>query len=175
MIELENKVLKSERLEFRLLLCSDMLELAELLKDTSVTEPAGFIPAKTIEEFQIFFQKLTQNNTGVAIICNEQIIGYFHVNKYRLSNEEFKDKTCVGVGFVIGKKYQNRGYATEMLTFMTKYLLTLFDVCVADHFSENASSRRVIEKSGYSYYESYFMYFDVLGKEKQCLTYVCKK
>ena len=80
---------------------------------------------------------------------------------------------CVGVGFVIGKDYQNRGFGTEALTYLTKYLLSVFDACFADHFKENIPSKRVIEKCGYSYREDYSMYFDTIHMDKICSSYIC--
>ena len=104
-----------------------------------------------------------------------EVIGYFHVNKYIPDKEEYRALNCVGVGFVIGKDYQNRGFGTEALTYLTEYLLTMFDACFADHFKENIPSKRVIEKSGYSYCEDYSMFFDGIGAEKICSSYIRRK
>ncbi|MBQ7714462.1 MAG: hypothetical protein IJT70_01180 [Clostridia bacterium] len=54
MTGLKNKTLRSKRLEYRLLCESDKKRLSELLADRSVTEPAGFLPAETEEEFDGF-------------------------------------------------------------------------------------------------------------------------
>lgn len=78
----------------------------------------------------------------------------------------------VSIGFVIGKKYQNHGYATETLKTLTAYLKQMFDFCVADHFVGNDASKRVIEKCGYRYIEEYTVFFDELGKNMICLSYV---
>lgn len=82
---------------------------------------------------------------------------------------EYADKKLVGLGFVIGKPYQNKGYGTEMLKTITAYLKERFDYCVADHFVENAPSRRVIEKAGYRYLEDYSMTFRHLNNERKYL------
>lgn len=175
MIGLESKTLHSARLEYRLLDEKDKAPLSVLLHDRSVTEPAGFLPADSEESFDRFFAELTQYNTGIAILYGREVIGYFHVNKYVPDREEYQTLKCVGVGFVIGKDYQNRGFGTETLTCLTEYLLTIFDACFADHFKENIPSKRVIEKSGYSYCEDYSMFFDGIGTEKICSSYICRK
>lgn len=172
MIGLEGKILKSSRLSYRLLNSKDIDDLFCLLRDESVTKPAGFLPAGSMEAFQDFYAQLTQYHTGIAILLQQQLIGYFHVNKYVIDREEFQGKACVSVGFVIGKAYQNRGFGTEALRFLTEYLLTLFDVCVADAFVENVPSKKVIQNSGYTYLEDYSMYFDGIQQEKTCSSYV---
>lgn len=172
MIGLENKTLTSERLEYRLLTQEDKKPLAALLRDRSVTEPAGFLPADSEDSFDQFFAELTQYNTAVAVLYRNQLIGYFHVNKYRLDQADYRDKKCVSVGFVIGREYQRQGFGTEMLNRMTAYLLSIFDVCVADHFSENIPSKKTIEYCGYTHLEDYTMPFDALGVEKTCSSYV---
>ncbi len=172
MIGLEDKTLRSKRLTYRLLELSDLDALSELLSDKSVTEPAGFMPANSKEKFNDFFATLTQYHTGIAILSDKTLIGYIHINRYVPDMPEYRGKNCVSVGFVIGKKYQNQGYATETLETITTYLKQSFDYCVADHFLGNESSKRVIEKCGYHYLETYSMFFDELGKEITCLSYI---
>ena len=169
MIELENKQLHSQRLTLRLVEPEDAPPLREMLRDPEVTKPAGFLPIETEEEFETFFSGLTAYHTGIAILAGDTVIGYCRVNKEQLDGPEFADKKLVGLGFVIGKPYQNQGYGTEMLKTVTAYLKERFDYCVADHFVENDPSRRVIEKAGYRYLEDYSMVFHHLGDEEKHL------
>lgn len=170
MIEFENKILYSERLTYRLLADGDKDALGKLLSDETVTRPAGFLPAKNDEGFDWFYSELTRYNTGIAVLKSDELIGYFHVNPYRVGGK-FAGMTCVSVGFVIGKDYQHCGYGTEMLSRMTEYLSGIFDACFADCFTDNETSRRTIEKCGYKYAEDYTMMFDALGEEKTCHSY----
>lgn len=172
MIGLEGKTLQSKRLTYRLLNPSDRNALSEILSDRSVTEPAGFLPADSDEQFDSFFAQLTQYHTGIAILSGEALVGYIHVNRYASDAPDCLGKKGVSTGFVIGKKHQNQGYATETLDTITAYLKQMFDFCIADHFVGNEPSRRVIEKCGYRYLEAYTMFFDELGKEMTCLSYI---
>lgn len=172
MIGFENRILQSKRLTYRLLNESDKEALHEILSDKSVTKPAGFMPADTKEKFDEFFAELTQYNTGIAILNVETLIGYIHVNKYSSDLPKYRGKKGVSTGFVIGKKYQNQGYATETLETITTYLKQSFDYCIADHFAGNEPSKRVIEKCRYNYLETYSMFFDELGAEITCLSYI---
>ena len=173
MIGLENKVLQSEGLTFRLLNDTDKEALKEILSDSSVTEPAGFLPAADDAGFDAFFAELTRYDTGIAVVFGGVTVGYIHVNRHRSDLAGYKEKNGVSVGFVIGKKYQNRGFATTTLKTVTKYLKARFDYCAADHFEGNEPSKRVIEKCGYRFVEKYSMYFEELKKEIVCLSYYC--
>lgn len=172
MIGLENQTLRSRRLTYRLLCDADRAPLRALLSDRRVTEPAGFLPAETPEQFDAFFAALTQYRTGVAVLLGETLIGYIHVNRCAVDLPAYRDSRGVSTGFVIGDAYRNRGYATETLATLTEWLLRRFDYCVADHFEGNEPSRRVIEKCGYRYIETYAMFFDELGREMTCRSYL---
>ena len=171
MIGMEGKTLRSERLTYRLLTESDKPALRAILSGRAVTEPAGFLPAETDEAFDKFFAHLTQYNTALGIYLGDTLIGYIHVNRYR-GGGEYAEKSCVDTGFVIGKAYQNCGYATETLRTLTAYLKQRFDFCFADCFLSNEPSRRVIERCGYRYAEDYTMLFRALGREETCHSYV---
>lgn len=175
MIGLEGKVLESARLQYRLLEEEDQRALYGLLREDEVTKPAGFLPAKDEAAFEGFFRSLTQYGTGIGICLNGTLMGYCHVNPYRPDLPELKGKECVGLGFVIGREYQQKGFGMEMLEEITHYLLTRFDACFADCFEENDPSRKTIEKCGYRFVERYPMYFEELQEEKNCLSYVKTK
>ena len=63
MLGLENRILQSKRLTYRLLDSSDKEALYEILSDKSVTEPMGFMPTDSNAKFEAFFAELTQYNT----------------------------------------------------------------------------------------------------------------
>ena len=172
MINLKDKTLSSQRLSYRLVDKRDFEDLHIMLSDQAVTEPAGFKALNSTDEFRIFFEKLTYNNAAIAILKDNVIIGYIHVNKWNPDLPQFDGKHCVGLGFVIGKQFQNNGYATEALITITAYLKKQFDFCFADHFEGNIASGRVIEKSGYKYIDKYTIYFDELEKNITCISYV---
>ena len=172
MIGLENKILKSKRLSYRLLDETDKTELRAILSDEEVTRPAGFLPAKDEAEFNEFFEVLTQYHTGIAILLDKILIGYIHVNKYKSALPELRDKPCVSTGFVIGKNFWRKGYGTETLETLTSYLLGKFSACFADCFDDNPASEGLIRKCGYEYVEDYTMFFDGINETKTCKSFV---
>lgn len=171
MIGLEEKMLRSERLSYRLMRDSDSSALRRILSSPEVSRPAGFLPVKSDEEFSRFFEKITMYKTCVAVLSGDALVGYVHVGKYRVDSPAFEGKSCVGLGFAFGREYWGKGYATEAVKTVTGYLLSRFDCCFADCFVENVASARVIEKCGYKYMEDYTMFFEALGEEHTCHSY----
>jgi ribosomal-protein-alanine N-acetyltransferase len=60
------------------------------------------------------------------------------------------------ISFTVGKKYNNRGYATEALVAVLQFGVNNLGVkCFwGYHFTENASSGRVMQKAGMAYVRS---------------------
>ena len=172
MIGMENRTLHSQNLTFRLLRQEDKPFLYPILQEPETTRPAGFPPVQTEEAFERFWNDLTQYNTAVAILLEDRCIGYYHVHKYRTDNPERKDKQCVGIGFLIGRRYCRRGFGTETLLTMDAFLLERFDCIFADYFSENTASQKTIEKCGFRFDENYEMFFEELGEQKQVVSNV---
>ena len=79
---------------------------------------------------------------------------------------------CVSTGFVIGKAFQRKGYGTETLNTLTSYLLGRFSACFADCFDDNPASEKLIKKCGYEYLEDYTMFFDSIGENKTCKSFI---
>ena len=172
MIGLEGKTLTSCRLTYRLLEDGDRQALATLLADPAVTEPGGFRPARTEAEFDEFYRGLTAYHTGVAILREGALIGYICVGPWHPDDAAYAGKTCVSFGFVIGKAAQGHGYGAEALETMTAYMKGRADFCFADHFEGNEPSRKTILKCGYRFCGCYTMFFEALGREERCLSYV---
>lgn len=172
MIGLEGKTLHSARLNYKLLEDCHKSALAEILSSPAIAEPAGFRIAQNSAQFDEFYAGLTSVHTGVGIFLGDTLIGYIHVNKEKSGDPVLKNLPCVSVGFAIGKQWQRRGFGAEMLEEITAYLLTRFAACYADCFVENEASRRTIEKCGYHYVEDYSFFFNGLGEEKVCHSYL---
>lgn len=172
MIGMKGQTLASERLTYSLLTEADKPALRAILADPEVTEPAGFRPAADDKAFDDFFAALTADDAAVGIRLGGALIGYIRVRPWRVDEPPFAGRACVGFGFVIGRPWQGRGFGTEALVALTAYMKGRADYCFADHFAGNDASRRVIEKAGYRYVETYTMFFDELGREITCLSYV---
>ena len=83
----------------------------------------------------------------VELKDNHDVIGMIDVSK------KFMDFGSCGIGYCFSKKYWNKGYATETLKAVIKFL---FEQCEAEtiyasFMSNNPASGRVMEKSGLKY------------------------
>ena len=171
------EALRSRRLAYRLPQEADKPFFWSLLTDAGVTEPAGFLPLKRKAELDDFLAGLCRDSAGAAIVLEEQPIGYVRVYPEEMDGAQYAGRKCLGLGFAIGKPWQRQGYGTEMLLFITGYLKARFasdqPLIVADAFVDNAASNRLIRKCGFRYVEDYTMYFDALGREMTCHSYIC--
>ena len=86
---------------------------------------------------------------------------------------EEKDGACE-IGYGIGSRYWNHGYATEAVARFLQYCFDELEMkkIYASFFTENTASKRVMEKCGMTY--SHFVQTELtyLGKERD-LTYYC--
>lgn len=167
MIGMEGRTLKSKRLSFRLLEDGDKASLFRILQEEETTVPSGFLPIADRNTFEVFWKRLTQYNTAIAILYRGECIGYFHVNKWVPEEAEYKDKKNIGIGFLIGKNYLRQGFGTETLTTLNQYLLLQFDCIWGDYFEGNEASKNLLNKCGFIPVGTYDMDFDTLGGEKR--------
>lgn len=171
MLGLEGRELHSKRLSYRLLQRKDYGRIREILSDGEVTIPAGYVPVRTKREADAFFRYLTKDSGTLAVCLGQTLIGYFHVKAVKNGDVRDKGGSLVTAGFALDKKYHGKGYATEMLSTLTTYLLERFDGCFVDHFEDNPASERVIKKCGYRYFAEEKFWFEELREEKRVLIY----
>lgn len=99
-------------------------------------------------------------------IVNIWISEYKNDNVYNWIIEEKKCKLAIGsitvvsmdlnnkvceIGYNIGEKWWNNGYATEAIKYVINYLFStnVFDVITASCFEDNIASKRVLEKNNF--------------------------
>lgn len=65
-------------------------------------------------------------------------------------SKKFIDFGTIEIGYCYGEKYWNKGYATEALKAVIKYLFEECDAYIifADHLENNPASGKVMQKSG---------------------------
>lgn len=176
MIAFLNGILHSQRLSFRLLHEDDQKDLFSIVQEPDTTKPAGFLPIFDPAAFEDFWQGLTAQQTGVAVLLHDRCIGYYHVNPYVPDDPLYQTKKNVAIGFLLGKNYLRMGYATEMLMTLNPRLLTTVDAIWGDCFAENVASRKTLEKCGFRAVDTYDMVFPELnGENKHIISHVlCK-
>lgn len=103
---------------------------------------------ETRELFEIWVEDYKNLDTFrwiVELKDTKELIGTIDV-----VNKKFLKYDSCEIGYCYGEKYWNKGYATEALKRVIKFLFEEVDAYIvfADHLSNNPGSGKVMEKSG---------------------------
>ncbi len=103
---------------------------------------------KLLEEWIKNYDEIDTYKWVVEIKDTKEIMGSIDV-----VSKKFLEFGVCEIGYCYGEKYWNKGYATECLEAVMKYLFDECDAYVicAEHLSENPASGRVMIKSGLKY------------------------
>ena len=153
MIDLGTQRLETERLILRRFELNDLEELFYngYITDEKMTEDLSWKPCKTIEEQRKIIEdwvKLYENKDFYKWLIEtkdtHELIGGIDICNL------YKRKDYGEVGYCIGSKYWNKGYATEALKRVIEYLLIDcdFHLVEAHYAGYNPASGRVMEKAG---------------------------
>ncbi|OFX85682.1 MAG: hypothetical protein A2W99_06125 [Bacteroidetes bacterium GWF2_33_16] len=119
---------------------------------------------------QQWIEIANQNNplTNFAIIYKEHAIGGIGVN---LQTDVYRNNA--EMGYWLGEKYWHKGFATKALKAMIEYTFTNFEVdrIFAQVFESNDSSKRVLEKVGFSFEARLRQAIIKNNKIQDCLIY----
>lgn len=149
----EGKILESNRLILRPMELSDKVAIFNnICHDKDVIKYYLMGYKETLDEFD--FAKLVnfykQNKMYYLAVVEKEsnnVIGMIH-----LCNLPSVKTPNVEIGYAYGKKYWNKGYATEALNTFIEFLKTkeVHRIC-AGHLKENTASGRVMQKCGMEY------------------------
>ncbi len=145
--------LETDRLILRKFKTSDYSDMYNnWANDINVAIPSGFPLHKDIDTTKkvINYWINEYNNINVfnwIIIEKESSVG---IGSITVVNKDIINKTCE-IGYNIGKKWWNCGYATEAIKKVICYLFTtnLFNLITAKCHYYNIASRKVLEKNGF--------------------------
>lgn len=93
------------------------------------------------------YNKIDTYDWGIELKNCNKIIGRIFV-----VNADEKTKSC-DIAYVISKPYRNKGYATEALHSVLRFLINDvgYDRVEGGHFIDNPASGKVMEKTGMKY------------------------
>ncbi len=170
----------TNRILLRGFMQSDLDDFYEYAKIEGVGEMAGWPYHKSIEESQIILDNFINNKNVLAVVDKKsnKVIGSFGFNNSWANNDEkFKDLMSVDIGYVLSKDYWGKGLMSEIVSEVLNYLFKNYDldIITCSHFKENTRSKRVIEKSGFTYYKDSKHYSKLLNKELESLNYILLK
>lgn len=152
---------ETERLILRPWEMDDLQTLHKLAKDPHVGPPCGWNPHADIKESKGVLEDILMNDYTFALVLKEtgEVIGDISLMPY--SESRFPENEKQGeVGFWLGYPYWGNGYMPEACKRIVKYGfddLKLERIWCA-HNLENEKSKRVQEKSGFSFHheDSYY-------------------
>ncbi len=142
-------MLKSERLTFKTFESSDLADLFELISNEELSYPAGFKPVPDLKTCQLSLQYRIASKQYVKLINeNNEFIG--EINFYK--DQSKRNPKAYEIGFIIGKKFQRKGYATEALKAFIPYFFNHVDIDIlsAHVFVGNEASVKTLEKLGFN-------------------------
>lgn len=159
-IDVTNIRIETERLILRPWQQSDLEDLYTYARVEGVGEMAGWTHHKDKEESQQILDMFIREKKTFALELKEngKVIGSLGIEAHNA--EEFDDSKLQGreLGYVLSKEYWGMGLMTEAVRAVIRYCFeTLhYDFLACAHFERNPRSRRVIEKSGFSYFKDAF-------------------
>ncbi|WP_150270870.1 GNAT family N-acetyltransferase [Paenibacillus tepidiphilus] len=177
---LRASTLTSERLDYQPLRREDLETYVRLRNEASYRQWFYFQDPPTLESAAREIEEMQEKSrreihllreafdSGVYLKETGELIGTVSLNKFHGPEEELEH---VEIGYGIGEAYQCRGYATEAAIAAVRWgLMRLRELGAepiltgsAEH--ENRASRRVLEKSGFTFVcaKQYVSMYQVIG------------
>ena len=143
--------LETERLLLRGWLLDDLDDLYEYAQNMDVGVMQGWKPHESKEESLIALNSFIVNDESWAIVLreNNKVIG-----SIKTSPDENRGRYYAKyVSYVLSADYWGKGYMTEALNRIIKYVFEELniDLLSAFHYPHNTRSKRVLERCGFQY------------------------
>ncbi|MCY6959672.1 GNAT family N-acetyltransferase [Clostridium brassicae] len=152
----------------------DLEDLYEYCSQEGVGELAGWKHHSNLLASKEVLHRNIENSNIFAIENkeNRKVIGHIEVNS---DSENGRDDTKE-LGFVLNRNYQNQGIMTEVIRQILDYLFSNeIEYVYACCFQNNKSSKRLIEKCGFTFEQEGSFYSESLNKTFKSFEYVYSK
>ena len=153
-IDISGIVIKTERLILRPWRQEDLDDFYEYARVDGVGQMAGWLPHESKETTQMILDSFISHRKTFALELDGKVIGSLGIESYK--EDEFPELDKLhgrSIGYVLSKLYWGRGLMPEAVRAVQAYLFEKekLDFLIVSHYAFNGQSRRVIEKSGFSY------------------------
>ncbi len=153
-INVTNVRIETERLILRPWEQEDLDDFFAYSRVPGVGEMAGWCHHETKEDSQKILDMFRNYKKTFALQFKEngKVIGSVGIEE--LDPDPMPEKQGREIGYVLDRDYWGRGLMPEAVRAVIDYCFgTLhYDFLTCGHFSQNAQSRRVIEKTGFTYF-----------------------
>lgn len=144
--------LQTERLILRPYRKSDLKDLHRICSNPNIGITGGWKPHESIEESEQILKYYFMEQPfkwAIKLASTGEMIG-----SIGLSPDEKRPSTNINsVGYWLAEEHWGNGYATEALKAVLFYAFRSLhlEIITADCYPHNPASRRVLEKSGFTY------------------------
>ncbi|AGR42195.1 GNAT family N-acetyltransferase [Spiroplasma diminutum] len=141
-------MIETKRLILRRIQIEDAKDIFEYSSDLENTKYVDFITHKSLDETKEIITKIFiddfEGKYGIVLKENNKLIGIIEA---RLK------ENLVDLGWIINKNYWNKGYCTEAAKEIIELYRQKFNINIftASFKEGNESSRKVMEKLGFTY------------------------
>ena len=146
------RILVTTRMILRPLKFEDLDAFHAYCKKPNIGPSAGWKPHDTPEEsFRILKLMMTESDTwAMTLKSSDHIIGTISLHSGNLENALANKKE---VGYALDDTYWGLGLAAEAVAAVQDYAFNTLelDAVLCGHYVENSRSKRVIEKTGFTY------------------------
>ena len=149
----KNILIQTKRLLLRPLTQSDAQDIFEIFSDKQVMKYYDLLPFKNIErasrQIDFFikgFEERSMIRWGIELKENSKLIGtcgFFALNE---------DVSKAEIGYELNRSYQGRGYMTEALDAILRFIFSETDINRVEAYIEppNIASQKTAEKVGFT-------------------------
>ena len=166
--------LETDRTVLRRFEEKDLEDLYDYCSQEGVGEMAGWKHHSNLLTSKETLHRNIENSNIFAIENkeNRKVIGHIAVN----SDSENGREDTKELGFALNRNYQNQGVMTEVVYQILDYLFSRgIEYVYACCFQNNKSSKRLIEKCGFTFEQEGSFYSKSLNKTFKSFEYVYNK
>lgn len=176
-MDISQIVIESDRLILRKWLQTDLQDLYAYASVEGVGEMAGWAQHKTLEDSQKVLTMFINDKNNFALVHkrNNKVIGSLGIQDSWANEEEmFSHLRIQEMGYALSKDYWGNGLMPEAVEAVMAYFFgkDILDGFTTGHFKTNDRSKRVIEKSGFTYVKSGEFYSNQLDKTFEIMQYI---
>ena len=161
--------IETKRLVLRPFGQADLVDFNAYAKIPGVGERAGWHHHRSMEESAEILSSFLESKSNFALYhkADKKVMGSLGLHAgWTSRNENYKHLKAKEIGYVIAKDYWGMGLATEAVMAVINYGFEALGIEAFGiaHFAENAASRRVAQKCGFTYIETGKFYSKQLNK-----------
>lgn len=135
----------------------DLDDVYEYGSDSIVAYMVTWSAHRSKKETEVILHSFINDPLNFAIYdkIDKKVIGSISLMKGRECTQDFKSEKAIEVGYVLNRKYQNKGVMTFILSLLIKKLIEEkeYTILVATSLKENKASLKVLEKNSFIQYK----------------------